>query len=187
MLFNRQIMRYLNSDALAVYGVIVSVSTFVQCCAYGIGQAAQPILSQNYGAGLRDRVRQVLRYSVLSSGIMALLFTGLSLTIPNALVRLFMSPTPEVLAIAPPILQVYAISFLPLPFNIFSIYYFQATLQSGVSAGISVARGIVVSGALILILPLLGVGALWWAMPITETAVALFCGLWIRRQQRMWP
>ena len=34
MLFNRQIMAYLGTDALAVYGVIVSVSTFVQCCAY---------------------------------------------------------------------------------------------------------------------------------------------------------
>ena len=187
MLFNRQVMHYLGGDALAVYGVIVSVSTFVQCCAYGIGQASQPILSQNYGAGLHDRVKQVLGYSVLTSAVMGLLFTVLTVAIPQVLVKVFMSPTPEVLAIAPPILRVYAISFLLLPFNIFSTYYFQATLQPGVSAGVSVARGVVLSGALILLLPLLGGGAaLWWAMPITEAAVALFAGLWIRRQQRRW-
>lgn len=52
MLFNRQIMKYLGTDALAVYGVIVSVSTLVQCCSYGIGQASQPIISQNYGAAM---------------------------------------------------------------------------------------------------------------------------------------
>ena len=40
MLFNRQIMRWLGADALAVYGVIVNISTFVQCCAYSVGQAA---------------------------------------------------------------------------------------------------------------------------------------------------
>lgn len=65
VLFNRQIMKYLDSNALAVYGVIVAVSTLVQCCAYGVGQAAQPIISQNYGAKKYDRIRKVLnvRYS----------------------------------------------------------------------------------------------------------------------------
>ena len=42
VLFNRQIMKYLGSDALAIYGPIIQVSTFVQCCAYSVGQAAQP-------------------------------------------------------------------------------------------------------------------------------------------------
>lgn len=49
ILFNRQIMRYLGTDALAVYGVIVNISTFAQCCAYSVGQAAQPIISTNFG------------------------------------------------------------------------------------------------------------------------------------------
>ena len=51
ILFNRQIMAWLGTDALAVYGVLVNVSTLVQCCGYSVGQAAQPILSQNFGAG----------------------------------------------------------------------------------------------------------------------------------------
>lgn len=40
VLFNRQIMQYLGSDALAIYGPIINVSTFVQCCAYSVGQAS---------------------------------------------------------------------------------------------------------------------------------------------------
>ena len=50
MLFNRQIMRYSGPDALAVYGIIVNISTIVQCCAYSAGQAAQPVISMNFGA-----------------------------------------------------------------------------------------------------------------------------------------
>ena len=42
ILFNRQIMVYLGTNALSVYGVIVNISTFVQCCAYSVGQASQP-------------------------------------------------------------------------------------------------------------------------------------------------
>ena len=58
VLFNRQIMQYLGSDALAIYGPIINVSTFVQCCAYSVGQASQPIISTNFGAGKEARIRE---------------------------------------------------------------------------------------------------------------------------------
>lgn len=38
--FNRQIMKYLGANALAVYGPVIQVSTFVQCCAYSVGHRA---------------------------------------------------------------------------------------------------------------------------------------------------
>lgn len=50
ILFNRIIIRYLETNALSVYRVIVNISTFVQCCAYSVGQASQPIISINFGA-----------------------------------------------------------------------------------------------------------------------------------------
>lgn len=104
MLFNRQIMRLLGSDALAVYGIIVNVSTIVQCCGYSVGQAAQPILSQNFGAGLYPASGSsapgchrldLLRHR-LDRGVWAA---------PLAFVKVFMAPSPEVLAIAPAILR----------------------------------------------------------------------------------
>ena len=40
-----------------------------------------------------------------------------------------MTPTKEILEIAPAIIRCYGLSFLLLPFNIFSTYYFQALLN----------------------------------------------------------
>ncbi len=85
-----------------------------------------------------------------------------------------MSPTEEVLAIAPAIIRCYGLSFLLLPFNVFSTYYFQSLLRPLPAIAVSVARGALISGFLILTLPaLLGADALWLAMPITELVVAL--------------
>ena len=64
VLFNRQIMKYLGSNALAIYGPIITVSTFVQCCAYSVGQAAQPVISINFGAGKWQRIRDTLCYAL---------------------------------------------------------------------------------------------------------------------------
>ena len=179
VLFNRQIMKYLGTDALAVYGILIQCTVFVQCLAYGIGQAAQPILSQNYGARKLDRVNTCLKYSLYTSVVMGIVSTGILLAIPNVFVRLFMSPTPAVLEIAPKILRIYGISFLLLPFNIFATYYFQAVMRAGISMALSVGRGVVLSGALILLLPAVaGADSIWYCMIITEVLI-MACGVFL--------
>lgn len=59
ILFNRQIMKYLGSDALAIFCPIIQVSTFVQCCAYSVGQASQPIISTNFGAKKKELLKHL--------------------------------------------------------------------------------------------------------------------------------
>lgn len=176
VLFNRQIMKYLGADALAVYGIITQITAFAQCLAYGSGQAAQPIISQNFGAGQYGRIRQCMKYGLYTSMLMGVFWTGAMFLLPGFFVRFFMDPTPEVLEIAPRILRTYGISYLILPFNIFATYYFQAVMKANMSVIASVARGVFVSGVLILLLPMLaGAESIWYAMLITETVVAVYC------------
>ena len=175
ILFNRQIVNYLGTNALAVYGVIVNISTFAQCCAYSVGQASQPIISTNYGAGKGERIKEVLKYALGTAAFFGILWTVLSLTIPNQFIRIFMTPTPEVLQIAPAIFRCYGISFLLLPLNIFSTDYFQALMKPKAAFVVSVARGLVISGILIYLLPIAaGADSIWFAMPITEVLVAIY-------------
>ncbi len=185
ILFNRQIMKYLDSNALAIYGPIINISTFVQCCAYSVGQAAQPIISTNYGAGKAGRIKETLKYSICTAFIIGIVWTILSESIPNALIGIFMTPTDEILNQAPLIVRTYAVSFILLPFNIFATYYFQAIMKPKTSFVISVARGLVISGALILILPsLFTPNFIWWAMPITELIVAVYVVISTKRISR---
>ncbi len=172
-LFNRQIMLRLGTDALAVYGVIVNISTVVQCCAYSVGQAAQPLLSVNFGAGKWMRIRDVLKYALYTSAVFGMIWTVFIWAFPNGFIRVFMAPTARICQIAPFIMRSYGISFLLLPLNVFSTYYFQALMKPGASFGGSVARGRLVSGRLICALPVVfGADAMWFAMPVTEAAVA---------------
>ena len=173
--FNKQIMHYLGANALSVYGVIINISTFVQCCAYSVGQAAQPIISTNYGAGKGNRICKTLKYALGTTAFFALFWTAISLAVPNGYIHIFMSPTSEILKIAPKIIRSYSISFLLLPLNIFSTYYFQALLKPAAAFVVSVARGVILSGLFIFILPMyFGAGSLWFAMPLTELITAVY-------------
>ena len=188
VLFNRQIMKYLGANALAIYGPIINVSTFVQCCAYSVGQAAQPIISTNFGAGKGQRIRETLRLALWTTVFFGVFWTALSMACPNLYIRIFMSPTPEILDMAPAIIRAYALSFLLLPFNIFSTYYFQAIMKPAAAFVVSVARGLVISGILILVLPVLaGESSLWFAMPITELLTAAYAAAAMRKDTLALP
>jgi len=175
VLFNRQIMKYLGVNTLAVYGIIVQIVAFAQCCAYGAGQAAQPIISQNFGAGQNVRIRECLKYGLFSCVGFGIFWTLVTMINPTFLVNLFMAPTAAVLEIAPSIIRTYGISFILLPFNLFSTYYFQAIMKARISLISSLTRSVFISGFLIIMIPYIaGANAIWFTMPLTEILVASF-------------
>lgn len=170
ILANNQIMRYLGKDDLSVYGVIIQLFTFVQCCAYSVGQAAQPIMSVNYGAERGDRVKICLKYGTVAAILFGVFWTVLSMCMPNVFVRIFMKPTEGILGKAPFAIRIYATSFLLLSLNVASTYYFQSILKRVDSFLVSVLRGILINGILICVLPAIFQSGLciWFVMPLTE-------------------
>ena len=175
MLFNRQILKYLGTEALSVYGIIINISTFVQCCAYSIGQASQPIISTNLGAGKGERISQILKYALGTAAVFGLIWTALAEFAPTLFVNIFMTPTENILAIAPNIIRSYGISFILLPLNIFSTYYFQVLMKPATSFVVSVSRGALISGIFIYLLPAIaGADAIWFSMPLTALIVTIY-------------
>ena len=182
MLYNRRILQLLSNDALSVFGAIASLTTVVQCCSYSIGQAAQPILSANFGAGQMERVRKVLKYGIVTAVLFGAFWMTVTLALPGTIIRLFMDATDSVLAIAPGILRKYGISYLFAPFTLFATYYFQSILKARTALGISLSRGLIVGGVMLYVLPaLFGADSLWFAMPVAEISVAAVTAVLMRR------
>ena len=176
ILFNRQIMAYLGTDALSIYGVIVYISTFVQCCAYSVGQASQPIISTNFGAGNGKRIRrhcgmplEQQPFSALSGQYFALPFqTSLSIFLCRLRQKSCRLP--------PAIIRCYGLSFLLMPLNIFSAYYFQALMKPKAAFVVSISRGLIISGILILLLPIItGANSIWVCYASYRTAYSNLC------------
>lgn len=185
VLFNRQIVKYLGTNDLSVYGIIINISTIVQCCAYSVGQASQPIISYNFGAKKWRNITETLKYALYTVVFFGLIWNGLVMFLPNQLIRIFMSPTKEILEIAPAIMRSYSLSFILLPLNIFSTYYFQSVMKAGTSFLISVLRGLIISGIMIYLLPaVIGGNSIWFAMLITEVVVAVIVIYYIYRYTR---
>lgn len=186
-LFNNQIMRYGTSTELAAYGTMSNVAITFQSFFYGVGQALQPIASTNYGAGRRDRVRQVLTMALTTTAIMSVAFFVIVQLFPRQLLGIYMDVTPEVLAVGPGIMRRYDVSLLLSGVNIAVSYYLQSVLRSGQSVLVSLCRGCLFLVPFLYVLPLLpwGITGLWWAMPVTELCTILVAVWFLRRDSKL--
>lgn len=177
-LFNNQIMMYCGPSALAVFGVIINVAMVVQSLSSGIGQSVQPIISINYGAGEKVRVRQFFVRGLAAAGTLTAIIVLVCMLLPEQLIRAFMDPTEEVLAIGPGYMRSYFLAFVFMLFNIYATYYLQAVMRPWLSVVVSLSRSLILSGGLILILPpLAGAWTVWWVMPIAEGVTAVIAAV----------
>lgn len=171
---NNQVMKYSGSSALAVYGMLSTIAALYLCIFEGIGQAAQPVVSANFGAKEHNRYLSVGRLGLKTATVSGLICAAICIVFPSQVTRMFMKVTPEVAEIAPYILRVYSISFLPLAVNMFVMAYLQSVGKANAATVISLLRGITLNVALLYILPLFMKGdGIWWAITIAESVAAV--------------
>lgn len=65
--FNSSLLKYGGDMAVGAMTILTSVMQFAMLPMQGIGQGAQPILSFNYGAGNRERVKNTYKLLLISS------------------------------------------------------------------------------------------------------------------------
>ena len=186
LVFNRQLLAYVGDVGVVVYGIISNVSLVVISISNGIAQAAQPLLSANYGARKFDRVRQGRSLGIRVSLASGVIFTAMGFLFPTEISYLFLEPTEEILAMAVPAIHLYFLSFVAGEWNIMYGTYFQSVVKPGMSLLITLLRGVILNSVLVLILPaILGVNGIWLAVTVSEflTAVAVF--FLVKKEDRM--
>lgn len=187
-IINNQIMRYAGEPELAVYGVLIVLSSLFSNIFTGIGQAVQPIASTNYGAGQTERCSRVYRLGLITAIICSALFTLLCISFPVEINMIFMKVTPEIVAAAGEVTFIYSLSFIPMAAAVYFTLYFQSVMKATAATVISVMRGIAASGVFLLVLPaIFGGDGIWWAVVCAESVTAISAMLYMfissRRQK----
>lgn len=174
MLYNFQLMKFIGSDGVVAYGIIMYVSfTFISAfLGYSIGSA--PIVSYHYGAGNVDELKNLLKKSLRLVIGASVVLTILAELASKLLASIFVSYDPNLLELTTRAIQIYSISFLFSGFSIYASSFFTALNNGVVSAIISFLRTLVFEVVAILVLPLiLGLNGIWLAVVIAELAAVI--------------
>ena len=175
--FNASLLKYGGDMAVGAMTILSSVMQFAMLPLQGLGQGAQPIISYNYGAGKRDRVKKayflLLRVSVLYSCLLWLLVE----LFPQAFASLFTGDA-ALVAYTGNALRIYVAALFLFGIQMACQMTFTSLGKAKQSILVAVMRKFILLLPLIYIMPQLfradQARAVYMAEPVADTLAVLF-------------
>lgn len=174
---NRQLQFYGGDLYVGVMTVLNSVREVLTMIVIGMSNGAQPVISFNYGAGKKDRVRQGIRFMTTASIVYTCIAWAVTLAIPQYLIHLFNSE-PELLQAGVPAMHIYFFGFCFMALQFSGQTTFQALGEARYAITFSLFRKIVIVVPLTLFLPLIpdvGLHGIFLAEPISNVIGGCAC------------
>ena len=170
IVFNTSLLRYGGDIAVGAMTIITSIKLFMFLPLIGLTQGAQPIISYNFGAGDKHRVKKAIKLLLIAAISYSTFFWMLIMLLPGLFVGIF-TPDPALTAYAVWALRVYLCVGFTLGAQIACQQSFIALGNAKVSMFLALLRKIILLIPLILLLPLFmehQVFAVFLAEPIAD-------------------
>ena len=168
-LFIQSLVNSFGSDVLAGYGAGQKIQIFCINLIVTFGGALSVFVSQNIGAGRRDRVKEGMYSTGLMAGIMTAVIVMVVLLLPAPLVSLFIEGEGNAMVIETGVKMLVIVSPFYVILTIKSIYdnvFMGAGRALGFTIGTAVDLIVRVAIAFILV-DITGVSdGIWWSWPI---------------------
>ena len=172
--FNSSLSKFGGDLAVGSMTIISSVSQLITLPLSGICQGAQPIVSYNFGAGNKERVLSVFKYTLLICASYTTLGWILTMTVPQVFAGIFSSDA-ALIENAAWCMRIYMAGIFAFGFQISCQQTFVALGQAKTSLLLACLRKLVLLIPLIFILPIFfenKVFAVFLAEPVSDIVAA---------------
>lgn len=167
------------SHAIAIYGLIRGFTLFVAFPVIGITQGLMPIVSFNYGANNRDRVKDAVRLAIQWTTAISLLLLSIIALFPDVLIGIFTTDK-ALLAHTPRVLQLIFISLPVMGVGFIGGAFFQAIGKPMPALVLTLARqGLFMIPLMFILAHFWGLDGVWISLPLGEILAGILAALWL--------
>lgn len=168
-MFNSAILNLGGEVYLAAYAVITNIAYVFKGLLNGFAQAAQPLISTNFGSGIIKRCSKSLRVCLIYSSVFCIVCYGIITVVPGFIVSFFSNGDTNMEAIASKGMIMYFSSLLFTGINTMLMYFFQSIEQGRKSLFLAVCKGFLfVTLGLWILTSFMGVEGVWHAVLFGE-------------------
>lgn len=168
-MFNSAILNLGGEVYLAAYAVITNIAYVFKGLLNGFAQAAQPLISTNFGSGIIKRCSKSLRVCLIYSSVFCIVCYGIITVVPGFIVSFFSNGDTNMEAIASKGMIMYFSSLLFTGINTMLMYFFQCIEQGRKSLFLAVCKGFLfVTLGLWILTSFMGVEGVWYAVLFGE-------------------
>lgn len=167
--------------AVAVFGVMFKLQSFIFMPVFGLSNGMVPIISYNYGARNKQRIKKTIKIAMITASIMTFIGFLLFFFLPEQLLGLF-DASKNMLAIGVKCLRRVSISYFVVGFSIIAVAVFQSMGHGMMALMESVLRQIIILVPSAYLLSKTGVlENVWYSFLIAELVAAVLSIYFIRR------
>ncbi len=180
VVINQSLLKYGSDLAVGAYGIVNRIMMLFGMLVLGFNQGMQPIAGYNYGALKMDRVKSVLKQTILYASLV--MTTGFLIVelFPEVVARMFTTDA-ELLSISEKGLRIVFAMAPVVGFQMVVSNFFQSIGHASKAVFLSSTRQLLFLVPLLVILPhFFGVIGVWLSLPISDVlssalaAVVLF-------------
>ncbi len=172
MVMNFQLLRYVGNDGIAANSIVADLLRILTSLFFGYTLCVGPIISYNYGAKKKDRLRRLLKQNVMIWGMASVLLTVTGLLCRKPFISIFINPNDNSEIF-------YALTYYGLTIQYLSLPFFSgcviiprmltAVNEIRASMTVAICRNVVLRLLTILIVPLIfGYRGIWIAGLVCE-------------------
>lgn len=180
IVFNLRLMELMGSDGVVAYGVVMYVTYIVTGVFMGYSTGIAPVFSYNLGSGNAEEIKGLLKRSLVSIAVSALVLVAFVQIFARGLAAIFVSYDENLMILTTTAIRLFNISFLVAGFNIFAAAFFAALNNGMVSSILSLSRTLVFTLGCLFILPVvIGNNGIWLSVTFAEVFSVLVAGYYV--------
>lgn len=184
-MYNSQLNKFAGSDAIAAYGIFMTIHSLIIMVVMGIAQGGmQPIIGYNLGAKNYFRVTETIKLTLIYGVFLSALLMAVVQFFPVPILKIFVDE-PSTINIGIIALR-FGFSVVPLMMcSIIISGVYQALGEAKIAFIFNFMRKIVIIIPAVIILPkLMGIDGIWLSRPISDTVACFIMLFYLQKTMK---
>lgn len=175
--YNLMLASLIGDIGVSTFSVLSYISSLANAILSGVAQGLQPLWGQCYGKKDTGEMNWYFRSGMVINTILSVVIYGILFFLDVPVIRIF-NKEPELVQTATAALPLFALSFIPMAYNLIYTAFLFSTKRTGASNVIAISRGIVLKALAIFCIPLIaGTDAIWIAPFVAETITLIIAAV----------
>ncbi len=181
-LINLSLKEHGGDAAIGAYGIVNRYVLLFVMINIGFNQGMQPIAGYNFGAGKYDRLKKVLKYTIICAMSTSTIGFLLGEFCPGAITRMFTTNT-ELTDIAERGLHLVLILFPFVGFQMVSANFFQSIGMAKKAILLALSRQLLFLIPFLIIMPrIMGIDGVWLSIPMADCIAIILTSVMLWRE-----
>lgn len=182
--YNLMLASLIGDIGVSTFSVLSFIYSLANAILSGVAQGLQPLWGQCYGKKDTEEMDWYFRSGIIIDTILSIVIYGILFFFNVPVIRIF-NKEPKLVQAATAALPLFALSFIPMAYNLIYTAFLFSTKRTGASDVIAISRGVALKALAIFLIPLIAGTEAIWIAPFVAEFITLIIAITLKKTSKL--